>query len=100
MGEEPGDQWRGLKVAGELSVIGLTLVFATGIGYYLGSLVEKHWPQVAPWGGVIGGMAGVVAGFMQMYRTVRRSMRQMDEAPPGRTERDERQSGDRRVRRD
>lgn len=93
MGEEPGNRWRGLRVTGELSVIGLTLAFATGIGYYLGSRVDRYWPQVAPWGGVIGGMAGVVAGFMQMVKTVRRSMREMDEAPAKRADRDERQPG-------
>lgn len=97
MGEE---RWKGLRVTGELSVIGMTLVFATAIGYYLGSLVERRWPQTAPWGTVIGGMAGVIAGFMQMYRTVSRSMRQMDERPSERTGQDERHPGNHGVRRD
>lgn len=94
------ERWKGLRVTGELSVIGMTLVFATAIGYYLGSLVERRWPQAAPWGTVIGGMAGVVAGFMQMYRTVSRSMRQMDERSSERTGQDERHSGNHGARRD
>lgn len=75
-----GDQpFNILKTTGELSVIGLTMVFATGIGFYLGSRVENYWPTIRPWGGAVGALLGVVAGFMEMIRTVQRAMRKINE---------------------
>ncbi len=66
------------RESGELSIIGLTLVFAIVIGYFLGSRVEQHWPHITPWGVLTGVFLGIAAGFMEMFRTVRRISRRMD----------------------
>ena len=68
-----------IREAGELSAIGLTLVFATIIGYYIGYLIERRWPGVAPWGGLSGALIGITAGFLEMARTLRRISRRMDQ---------------------
>jgi F0F1-type ATP synthase assembly protein I len=71
--------WENMREAGELSVIGLTLVIATGIGYYIGHRLEQAWPDWKPWGGVIGALIGIAAGFLEMARTVRRITRRMEQ---------------------
>lgn len=89
MPENPKSSYSGLREAGELSVIGLTLAIATGIGYYIGHRIEQVWPGLKPWGGVIGALAGIVAGFLEMARTVRRITKRMEQqdADRGKTER-------------
>ncbi len=73
-------RWQYMREAGELAVIGLTLVFSTAIGYFLGHQVELAWPEWKPWGGVVGAMLGVVAGFLEMARTLRRLNRKIEAA--------------------
>lgn len=86
MNQGAGNRRQLLREAGELSVIGLTLVIATVIGYYLGSRVDRHWPHLAPWGMLVGVLAGVVAGFLEMFRIVRRTMRRMERENDGNTQ--------------
>lgn len=69
-----------LKDLSELSAIGLTLVFATVIGYYLGLWAETRWPQIQPWGVLTGLILGIVAGFLEMFRTIRRIERRMNKS--------------------
>ena len=56
MARDTQGKWQYMREAGELAVIGLTLVFATAIGYFLGHQVELAWPEWNPWGGVVGAM--------------------------------------------
>ncbi|MEE2708193.1 MAG: AtpZ/AtpI family protein [Gemmatimonadota bacterium] len=67
-----------LRETGELSIIGLTLVFAIMIGYFLGSGLEQYWPHIKPWGVLTGVFLGITAGFMEMFRTIRRISRRVD----------------------
>ena len=83
MNQDSDNQWELLREAGELSVIGLMLVLATAIGYYIGYRIEQHWSHIEPWGGVIGALAGIVAGFMEMFRVVRRITRRMEHRNAG-----------------
>ena len=80
MKQKTQGQWQYMREAGELAVIGLTLVFATAIGYFLGHQLELIWPEWKPWGGVIGAMLGVVAGFLEMGRTLKRLNRKIEMA--------------------
>ena len=80
MGRNTQGRWQYVREAGELAVIGLTLVFATAIGYFLGHQVELAWPEWKPWGGVVGAMLGVVAGFLEMARTLKRLNRKIEAA--------------------
>lgn len=68
-----------IREAGELSAMGLTLVFATIIGYYIGYLIEQRWPVLAPWGGLSGALTGITAGFLEMARTLRRISRRLEQ---------------------
>ncbi len=77
-----------LKDLSELSVIGLTLVIATVMGYYIGHWAEIRWPQIQPWGVLTGIILGVVAGFLEMFRTIRRIERRMNQADGGSTKSD------------
>ena len=79
MNQDSNNQWSQLvRDAGELSVIGMTLAVATVIGFYLGTLVDKYWPQLEPWGMILGIFLGIAAGFREMFRTVRRVNRRME----------------------
>ncbi len=80
MARDTQGKWQYMREAGELAVIGLTLVFATAIGYFLGHQVERVWPDLKPWGGVVGAMLGVVAGFLEMARTLKRLNRKIEAA--------------------
>ena len=66
--DDRGELLRGL---GELSVIGLTLVFATGIGALLGWWIGKKLGSATA-GLIVGVLLGSIAGFMEMFRTAKR----------------------------
>lgn len=69
-----------LKDLSELSVIGLTLVIATVMGYYIGHWAEARWPQIQPWGVLTGLILGIIIGFLEMFRTIRRIERRMNKS--------------------
>lgn len=86
MAFEGENRTRPLRLVGELSVVGLTLVIATAIGYFLGVWIGGHLGS-SVWGGVVGALIGVIAGFVEMFRTVNRYMRQLgEEQEQGRTD--------------
>lgn len=64
-------------MAGELSVIGLTLVFATVIGYFGGTWIGAKFGSKT-WGGLIGAVMGITAGFIEMFRTVSRYLKAIE----------------------
>jgi len=72
-----GDQsaWKAL---GELSTVGLTLVVATVLGlaggYYLAG-----WLGTSPWLTLIGLLLGIAAGFVNLFRSVKRAERNIDD---------------------
>ena len=74
---QSGDQgaWRAL---GELSSIGLVLVVATVIGL-VGGYYADRWLGTAPWLLLLGLGFGIAAGFVNLFRSVNRADRELDD---------------------
>jgi ATP synthase protein I len=70
------DAWKAL---GELSSIGLTLVLATVIGLGAGYYADR-WLGTKPWLTLLGLGMGIVAGFVNLFRSVRRAGRELDDS--------------------
>jgi ATP synthase protein I len=67
--------WRAL---GELTGIGMTLVVATVIGLAGGYYLDR-WLGTSPWLTLIGFGFGVAAGFVNLFRSVKRAERNLDD---------------------
>jgi ATP synthase protein I len=65
------------KALGELSTVGLTLVVATVIGLAGGYYLDR-WLGTSPWLTLVGLLFGIVAGFVNLFRTVKRAERDID----------------------
>lgn len=64
-----------LRGMGEASTIGMTLVFAIGIGAGLGYLVDKFvfgGRSATPWGLIVGFLMGTASGFINLVRVTNR----------------------------
>ena len=74
----PGEKgtWKAL---GELSSIGLTLVLATVIGLGAGYYADR-WLGTKPWLTLLGLGTGIVAGFVNLFRSVNRAGRELDDS--------------------
>ena len=72
-----GDQgtWKAL---GELSSIGLVLVVATIIGL-VGGYYADRLLGTAPWLLLVGLVLGIAAGFVNLFRSVTRADRDLDD---------------------
>ncbi len=72
-----GDQgaWKAL---GELSTIGLTLVIATVIGL-VGGYYADRLLGTSPWLLLLGLALGIAAGFVNLFRSVSRADRDLDD---------------------
>jgi uncharacterized membrane protein len=72
---------KGWRTAGEMSVVGLTLVVATTIGYFAGGWIGATIGGATGkmWGGVIGAIFGIAAGFIEFFRAVSRYTRELEE---------------------
>ena len=68
--------WRAL---GELSTIGITLVVATVIGLAGGYYLDR-WLGTSPWLTLIGLVLGIAAGFVNLFRAVKRAERNIDDS--------------------
>jgi ATP synthase protein I len=66
--------WRALAA---LSSIGIALVLATVIGLGAGYYADR-WLGTKPWLTVIGLVLGIVAGFVSLFRTVKKAEREQD----------------------
>ena len=75
---QPGEQstWKAL---GELSSIGFALVIATVIGLGGGYWLDR-WLGTAPWLMLIGLGFGIAAGFVNLFRSVKRAERELDDS--------------------
>jgi ATP synthase protein I len=74
----PGEPnaWRAL---GELSAVGITLVVATVIGLAGGYYLDR-WLGTSPWLTLLGLLLGIAAGFVNLFRTVKRAERDIDDS--------------------
>jgi ATP synthase protein I len=72
-----GDQgaWKAL---GELSSVGLALVIATVIGL-VGGYYADRLLGTSPWLLLLGLTLGIVAGFVNLFRSVNRADRELDD---------------------
>ena len=67
------------KALGELSSIGFALVVATVIGLVVGYWLDR-WLGTAPWLMLIGLGFGIAAGFVNLFRSVKRAEREFDDS--------------------
>ena len=67
------------KALGELSSIGLALVVATVIGLVAGYWADR-WLGTSPWLMLIGLGFGIAAGFVNLFRSVKRAERELDDS--------------------
>jgi ATP synthase protein I len=74
----PTGEQNAWKALGELSAIGLTLVIATVIGLAGGYYLDR-WLGTSPWLTLIGLVLGIAAGFVNLFRSVKRAERGMDD---------------------
>jgi ATP synthase protein I len=66
------------KALGELSTIGLALVLSTVIGLAGGYYLDR-WLGSSPWLTLIGLVLGIAAGFVNLFRSVKRAERNVDD---------------------
>lgn len=74
----PSGEQNAWKALGELSSIGLTLVVATVIGLAGGYYLDR-WLHTSPWLTLIGLLFGIAAGFVNLFRSVKRAERSIDD---------------------
>jgi len=67
------------KALGELSSIGITLVVATVIGLVAGYYADR-WLGTTPWLLLLGLGLGIAAGFVNLFRSVNRAERELDDS--------------------
>jgi ATP synthase protein I len=74
----PADDQSAWRALGELSTVGLTLVVCTVIGLAGGYYLDR-WLGTSPWLVLIGLLFGIVAGFINFFRSVKRAERDIDD---------------------
>jgi ATP synthase protein I len=74
----PSGEESSWKALAELSSIGMTLVLATVIGLAGGYFLDR-WLGTSPWLILIGLGLGIAAGFVNLFRSVKRAERDADD---------------------
>jgi F0F1-type ATP synthase assembly protein I len=67
-----------IRMLGVLSTVGLTLVFATVIGLYIGLKIDK-WLGTSPWFTAVFLLLGLIGGFRNLFVYVKRSQKTLEE---------------------
>jgi F0F1-type ATP synthase assembly protein I len=67
-----------IRMLGVLSTVGLTLVFATVIGLYIGLKLDA-WLGSSPWFTAVFLLIGIIAGFRNLFVYAKRSQKTFDE---------------------
>ncbi len=67
-----------MRMLGVLSTVGLTMVFATVIGFYIGLKLDK-WLGTSPWLTVVFVLFGLIAGFRNLFVYAKRSQKTLEE---------------------
>ena len=71
------EQDPGFKSLGELTSIGMTMVASTVIGLAAGYYGDR-WLGTSPWLLLVGLLLGIVAGFVNLFRSVKAAERKLD----------------------
>jgi ATP synthase protein I len=74
----PTGEQNAWKALGELSSIGLALVLATVIGLAGGYYLDR-WLGTSPWLTLVGLVFGIAAGFVNLFRSVKRAEKSVDD---------------------
>jgi ATP synthase protein I len=75
----PSGEQSAWKALADLGSVGLTLVLATVIGLAGGYYLDR-WLGTKPWLMLIGLAFGIAAGFVNLFRSVSRAERDLDES--------------------
>ena len=67
------------KALGELSSIGIALVLSTVIGL-AGGYYADRWLGTTPWLTLIGLVLGIVAGFVNLFRSIKAAERESNDS--------------------
>ena len=67
-----------IRMLGVLSTVGLTMVFATVIGLFIGLKLDK-WLGTSPWFTAAFLLLGIIAGFRNLFVYAKRSQQTFDE---------------------
>ena len=67
-----------IRMLGVLSTVGLTMVFATVIGLFVGLKLDK-WFGTSPWLTALFLLLGIVAGFRNLFVYARKSQKTLDD---------------------
>jgi len=70
-----------LRTAYELSAGMLSFVVAIALGWWFGRTLDR-WFGTSPWLTAAFAAFGLVAGVLNVYRTLKRAMRAGDSGPP------------------
>lgn len=52
---------------------GITLASSVVVGFLIGQWIDHHWHLALPWGTIIFSLAGVAAGFINLFRILNAS---------------------------
>jgi ATP synthase protein I len=66
-----------MRLLGELSTVGLTLVFATVIGLFVGLKLDQ-WFGTSPWLTALFFLFGLIAGFRNVFVYAKKSQEPFD----------------------
>lgn len=71
------------RLLGSLSTVGITLVAATVIGYYMGKYLDRVFGS-SPWLTILFLIFGITAGFKNLYDQTKK-IQDLDDAPDRKT---------------
>ncbi|MGE5173146.1 MAG: AtpZ/AtpI family protein [Betaproteobacteria bacterium] len=71
-----------IRMLGVLSTVGLTMVFATVIGLFIGLKLDA-WLGTSPWLTAIFLLIGIIAGFRNLFVYAKRSQEPFDKKDNG-----------------
>jgi ATP synthase protein I len=71
-----------IRMIGVLSTVGLTMVFATVVGLYIGLKLDE-WLGTSPWLTALFLLIGIIAGFRNLFVYAKKSQDDLDNQQKG-----------------
>ncbi len=71
-----------IRMLGVLSTLGLTMVFATVIGLFIGLELDK-WLGTSPWLTALFLLMGIIAGFRNLFVYAKKSQKTLEDEKKG-----------------